>query len=340
MSLKKATPRAVFKACERLELLDRSWNRDDVRLDVGGGSFSVIDPLIQAWRKLQPIREIAPSVPTDLLINVATMLEQQVSEYITDIDLRDREREEALLLVSETLSENLQQIESKLSNKIETFQQANHNLEAECSRLETELAENNQKNLNVKLKLQVSKEAEISLNQRLSEQKKFYELALFEQKQSNEQNAVRLLEQHQQQLSQAKLESRQKIAQQKSEITDAAEVAENRLMRLLDQGRNELKELQSSASSKIDLLRSESQSLIRQNSMQAAEIKALEGSLLQVMQDNKEVSSQQEAEISLLRDEKIHLQQRAQSKEQVDFNSLKDSIQLIQDQLTNNKQSS
>ena len=78
MSMKKATPKAVFEACEQLELQDRPWNRDDIRSLVGGGSFSVIDPLIQAWRKLQPVREVAPSVPAELLIQVATLLEQQI----------------------------------------------------------------------------------------------------------------------------------------------------------------------------------------------------------------------------------------------------------------------
>jgi hypothetical protein len=339
MSLKKATPKAVFQACERLELLDKSWNRDDVRISVGGGSFSVIDPLIQAWRKLQPIREVAPSVPTDLLIQVATMLEQQVSGYIADIDLRDKEREETLLLASEALTENLQQIESKLTTQLELCEQANHDLESECSRLEFEINEKHTRSLALDLELQISKEAEASLKLRLNEQQKFYEQAFSEEKQSKVQNETRLLDQYQQQLSQVKLESQQHLAQQRSEITDTAEIAENRLMRLLDKGRNELRELQESSNNKIDLLRGESQSLMQQRSRQLVEIKSLESSSLQIKQDNKQLNLQQEDQILLLKNEKLLLQQQIQdqSKERVDLGSLKDSIQLLQDQLVSNQ---
>lgn len=139
MSIKKATPKAVFDACEQLELLDKSWNRDDVRALIGGGSFSVIDPLIRAWRQLQPVREVAPTVPTDLLIQIATMLERQVSEFIGDIEARDQAREETLLSLNENASEIFSRREAELETQIDLAKQANHQLEAELSRLEGEL---------------------------------------------------------------------------------------------------------------------------------------------------------------------------------------------------------
>ena len=336
MSLKKATPKAVFDACEQLELLDRSWNRDDVRTLVGGGSFSVIDPLIQAWRKLQPVREVAPSIPADLLIQMATMLEQKVSGYIEDVELRDQEREAVLLEANEVVSANLQQIESKLTEQLELSQQANHDLEAECSRLEAELDEKHQLGLTLELKFQLSKEAETSLHQRLKEQQGFYEQALKEQKQSKQQSEERLLEQHQQQVQQLKLESQQQLIQQKTQLADAFESAENRLMRLLDQARNELKEQQLAAANKIDSLRNECQVQSQLAANQKLEIKTLESVLLQMKEDAQQLGLQQAAQLAVLENEKLILQQQVlqQVKEKDDFNSLKDSIQLLQKQLT------
>lgn len=340
MSLKKATPKAVFDACEQLELLDRSWNRDDVRTLAGGGSFSVIDPLIQAWRKLQPVREVAPSIPTDLLIQMATMLEQKVSGYIEDVELRDQEREAVLLEANEVVSANLQQMESKLTEQLELSQQANHDLEAECSRLEAELDEKHQLCLTLEMKFQVSKEAEISLSQRLKGQQEFYEQALKEQKQGRQQSEERLLEQHQQQVQQLKLESQQQLIQQKTQLADAFESAENRLMRLLDQTRNELKEQQLAASNKIDSLRNECQVQNQLAARQKLEIKTLESTLLQVKEDAQQLGLQQGAQVAAqlaaLEKENLILQQQVfqQVKEKDDFNSLKDSIQLLQKQLT------
>lgn len=333
MSLKKATPKAVFDACEQLELLDRSWNRDDVRLVVGGGSFSVIDPLVQAWRKLQPIREVAPSVPADLLIQVATMLEQQVSTYIKDIDERDSEREQALLVVSEELAGNLHQVESDLTGQLELAQQANHDLEAEHSRLSVELDERSRSLIEFELKLQSAKEGAELLAQRLQEQQEFYELALKQQKQSQKESEARLLELGQQQLNNLKLEAQQQLAQQKESQSTAAELAENRLMRLLDQARSEIKEQQLSSASKLEVLGKEQQVDKQLVNRQKLEINVLKAELIQVGQNSDQ-------QISMLEQQLLKTEQQLsdQSKqgllgERGDLQAIKASILALQGQM-------
>ncbi|CCK76089.1 hypothetical protein OLEAN_C19130 [Oleispira antarctica RB-8] len=343
MSLKKATPKAVFDACEQLELLERPWNRDDVRLSIGGGSFSVIDPLIQAWRKLQPIREVAPSVPTDLLIQVASMLEQQVSGYIAEIELRDQEREAALLEVNKTIAENLQQVEFKLTEQLELSQQANHELEAELARLTTELDDKNQSVSVMKLKLQVSEEAAASLNLRLKEQQAFYESTLKQQKEAQQESSIRAGELHQQNVIQIKQESQQQLAQQKSELIEAGQIAENRLMRLLDQGRGELKELNAASNNKIEHLGRELQTEKQLSNQQALEMNSLssqnasfsqaEQQYLQKVRDLDMQLSRLTHENESLKGQLQEQQSRGSQQEKSDLQQLKDSIRLLQNQM-------
>jgi hypothetical protein len=335
MSLKKATPKAVFEACEQLELQDRAWNRDDVRLNIGGGSFSVIDPLIQAWRKLQPVREVAPSVPTELLIQVATMLELQISGYVGEVELRDKEREAALLELNETVSDNLQRLESELTEQLALSQQANHDLEAECSRVEYELAEKTQSLLGVEFKLQVSEEAAASLNQRLKEQQAFYESSLQQQKQAQQDDSARALELHQQQMNQLKMESQQQLSLQKTELNDAAQLSENRLMRLLDQGRNELKELQRSSTEKLELLSREQQADKQLVNKQNHEVKSLGAALQQSQLDASKLTAQHETQLALMNNDKLNMQQKLteQATEKGGLESLANSIKQLQDQM-------
>ena len=335
MSVKKATPKAVFDACEQLELLDRPWNRDDVRLNIGGGSFSVIDPLIQAWRKLQPIRQVAPSVPTDLLIQVATMLELQISDYVSEVALRDQEREAALLVLNEAVSENLQRVESELTEQLALSQQANHDLEAECSRVEYELKEKTQSLLAVEFKFQVSEDAAASLSQRLKEQQAFYESGLQVQKQSQQDERARTLELHQQQINQMTMEAQQQLIQQKVELIDAAQLSENRLMRLLDQGRNELKELQLSYGDKLDALTRRQQADKQLSNEQMHDIKSLEISLQQTQLEATQLTAQYETQLTLLNNDKLSLQQQLteQAAEKGGLESLASSIKQIQDQM-------
>jgi hypothetical protein len=335
MSVKKATSKAVFDACEQLELLDRPWNRDDVRSLVGGGSFSVIDPLVQAWRRLQPVREVAPTLPAELLVQVATMLEQQVSDFISEVDGRDKERAEGFDEAYEELSDNLQQLESDLSGRLELAQQANHSLEAEYSRLESELDNKNKDGLALELKLQLSEESNRLLSQRLQGQKEFYEQALERQKLAQQDNEDRIAEQNSQQVNQLKLEGLQQLSRQKSELAEASELAENRLMRMLDQERAELKQLQLTSDSKLESLRREVRNEKKEVGVQKLAINALESSLQQSQQAGKEVSLQCEAQLAQLKSEKNVLigQAAVQAKEKSDLQELKDAITLLRGQL-------
>lgn len=347
MSMKKATPKAVFDACEQLELQDRAWNRDDVRLLVGGGSFSVIDPLVQAWRKLQPVREVAPSVSSELLIQVATMLEQQVSNYVKGVEQRDEEREKILLEMNEAVSTNLQHVESELGDKLEQSLQANHDLEAELSRLENELEEKNQAVQVASLKRETLEEAVASLNERIKEQKAFYEATLEQQKQSQQDDTARVNELHQQQLNQQKLELQQQMAQQKTELIDAAEVAENRLMRLLDQSRSELKELSTESTRKIDSLSRELQTEKQLSNTQKMEIKGLTSNQ-EVLLSNTKAAEKDAAQklanvnqqLSILshdngelKNQLLEYQKQGAQLEKSDLEQLKDSIRLLQQQV-------
>ena len=105
MAKKIATAEAVFRACEELDAAGNPWNRDDVRYRVGGGGFNVIDPLIQAWRRLKPVKAIAPSAPTELLHLIATSVEQHFTDYITQMSENADAREKAFDRASADLSE-------------------------------------------------------------------------------------------------------------------------------------------------------------------------------------------------------------------------------------------
>ncbi|NRA23459.1 MAG: hypothetical protein HRU08_03100 [Oleispira sp.] len=341
MSLKKATPKAVFDACEQLEQVGDSWNRDDVRLFIGGGSFSVIDPLVQAWRRLQPMREVAPTVPSDLLIQVATMLEQQVSDFMAEVKRRDEEREVSFFQTGEVLANNLHKLETDLTERLELAQQANHDLEAECSRLEFELNEKSQASLAADLKLQVAEESVQLLNQRLQEQGSFYEQALKQQKLEHKNSQDRVEELHQQQVEQLKLEHQQEMTKQKSDLREASQMTENRLLRLLDQSRNELKEVQLSSNSRLEGLGQE-----LQNHQQLGHKQKLENQALELLQQQSKLEfegkiSRLEVQVAKLNNEKSDLDSqllqcklKGNKQEKSDLQQLKDSIKLLQSQVS------
>ncbi|MBL4798229.1 MAG: hypothetical protein JKY50_12500, partial [Oleispira sp.] len=90
------------------------------------------------------------------------------------------------------------------------------------------------------------------------------------------------------------------------------------------------------AANKIDSLRNECQVQGQLAANQKLEIKTLESVLLQMKEDAQQLGLQQAAQLAVLENEKLILQQQVlqQVKEKDDFNSLKDSIQLLQKQLT------
>ncbi len=344
MSVKKATPKAVFDACEQLEQLDKVWNRDDVRMIVGGGSFVVIDPLIQAWRKLQPVREVAPTVPTELLIQVATMLEKQVADFIGTIEQHDKEREEILLSLNKKASESFELRESQLEAELELARHANHELEAEFSRKEGELASHQQKMQALELKLQVSNEMTASLNARLQEQKEFYEHAIEEQKQTHASDKERIAEQHLFAINEIKIDAQQQLAQQKNALTESAEIAENRLMRLLDQARIEQKQLVGELTKKTESLNHELQAERQTCHGQKLEIASLTSTLNET-RENLQVHKKEQAdafnlqltalqaENNDLKEQVTGLKDKDGVQELSDIQQLRESIKQLQDRV-------
>ena len=344
MSIKKATPKAVFDACEQLELLDKAWNRDDVRMIIGGGSFVVIDPLIQAWRKLQPVRKVAPTVPTELLIQVASMLEKQMADFIGTVEQQDKEREEILLSLNKSASESFELRESQLEAELELARHANHELEAEFSRKDTELVNCRQEIQALQLKLQVSSEAAVSLNVRLQEQKEFYEHAIEEQKQATTSDKERTAEQHLLTINEIKLDAQQQLAQQKNALTESAEIAENRLMRLLDQSRSEQKQLVGELTKKTESLSHDLQGERQICHGQKLEIASLTSALNET-KENLQAHKEEQAEAFTLRLAALQAE-NDDLKEQVagfkdkdgvrelsDIQQLRESIKQLQDRV-------
>ncbi len=355
MSIKKATPKAVFAACEQLALLGHSWNRDDVRGIIGGGSFTVIDPLIQSWRKLQPVREVAPSVPAEVLIEVASLIEQKITHFVDEVSARDHAREQTLLQLNELSAAEFEQKEAELMISLEESQLTNHQLEAELSRVEldsmTEIAKEREHSQSLTLKLQITEEARSSLNKQLAEQKAFFESTLKDLKQEHKMalndQASRSLELSNEQAQKLKLEYQQQLAQQKAELTGAAEITENRLMRLLDQSRLEIKEAHAEFNQKIDMLNRELQIEKQQCNSQKLEIKALQSAhealteeSIKVEQDTEQQVITLRQELSLLssenkaiKDQLLEYQTQGSQQAKSDLQQLKDSIRLLQEQV-------
>lgn len=343
MSQKKATPKAVFEACQQLSASIEyagSWNRDDVRLLVGGGSFAVIDPLIKAWRKLQPVREVAPTIPSELLIQVATLLEQQVTGYINEVQQADERRELLFNQAGEELAENLHGLESRLTAELDSAHQANHDLESECSRLEGELTQSQQEKHSLELRLEL---LEKELNQagiRLAAEKERTDKIIKQNQEDTEALRMLMAEQNTQALANNKLDYQQQLASQKKQLLDAAELAENRLMRLLDQSRSEIKEAQQSFEYKLadlNLQQQEDKQLINK---QKLEINVNESELRQVQQVAAQQIADLEAQVSqanhecgLLRDQLLQQQSENTQGDRADLQAIKDSILSLQGQL-------
>lgn len=351
MSMKKATPKAVFAACEKLALTGNPWNRDDVRAIIGGGSFTVIDPLIKAWRKLQPVREVAPSVPAEVLIEIAGLIEQKVTQFVDDVRARDYTREQTLLQLNETSALEFEQREAELLTQLDESQHANHQLEAELSRIESEskgeITKQKEIIQELSLKLTLSEEANSVLKNQLTEQKAFFESSLKDLKQDHKAAlsdlANRNHELNSEQTQKLKLEHQQQLAQQKTELISAAEITENRLMRLLDQARNESKALNLDFNEKIETLNRELQAKKQLCNEQSLEIKSLNSTNVNLSLESNKVQQQVvdlKQELSVLRsenkkikDQLLAYQEQGDQQAKSDLQQLKDSIRLLQEQV-------
>jgi len=233
MSRKIATPASVFAACDKLDATGRNWNRDDVRAAVGGGGYTVIDPLIRAWRQLKPLKELAPSTPTELLHRVAESLESHCSEFMRDAERRATEREQVFVSTATELSERVAALDADL----QTREVAIQTLERDCTRLADEL-ENTQQALRESHQHNSQlQSANDELQGQANRREKEYNDALQEHR-----SELKAREKHyEQRVTELIKEHKAELSAQRKEIVEAGELAENRLMRLLDQERREAK---------------------------------------------------------------------------------------------------
>ena len=123
MAQKIATVSTVFAACDRLNAANARWNREDVRSEVGGGGYVVIDPLIKAWRELKPLREAAPTTPAELLHQIATSVESHITSYISESESRLIESQQVFDTTTSELSERLEALENELQEKGASLQE-------------------------------------------------------------------------------------------------------------------------------------------------------------------------------------------------------------------------
>ena len=228
-----ATPSSVFAACERLDAAKERWNREDVRREVGGGGFVVIDPLIQAWRALKPLREVAPSTPTELLHQVATSLEAHVAEFTAQAEERQKAQQQVFDTTVAELAERLAGIEREL--KV-TAAELTATVE-EKARLADVLAQR-ERALDA---LQVRSRQQATENEELLARVKELEAEREAAVKAHETEQRARVEQHEQERNRLLAAHAQALAAQRKELLATAEQAENRLLRLLDQARQDAK---------------------------------------------------------------------------------------------------
>jgi chromosome segregation ATPase len=223
----------VFAACERLDAANERWNREDVRREVGGGGFVVIDPLIQAWRALKPLREVAPSTPTELLHQVATSLEAHVTEFTAQAEERQAAQQQIFESTVKDLSERFTGLEQELkATAVELTVTAD-----EKTRLVGVLAQREQAlNALQARSRQQAKESEELLG-RVTQVEAEREAAI----QAHEVEQRARLEEHVKERTRLLTEHTQVLATQRQELLATAEQAENRLLMLLDQARQDAK---------------------------------------------------------------------------------------------------
>jgi chromosome segregation ATPase len=234
MALKIATVGTVFAACDRLDAANARWNREDVRNEVGGGGYVVIDPLIKAWRELKPLREAAPTTPAELLHQVATTLESHITDFTGVAEARQVESQQVFDAAVSELSERLATLEHELEENEASLQA----MAADRSSLAEQL-ENSQQSLT---------EAKVAHTQLVTENDGYRgQIARMETEHRKglaklDTDAKALANEQARERIRASDEHSVALSGQRQEMAEAAEHAENRLMVLLDQERQAAKE--------------------------------------------------------------------------------------------------
>jgi DNA repair exonuclease SbcCD ATPase subunit len=233
MAKKIATAEAVFRACEELDAAGSPWNRDDVRYRVGGGGFNVIDPLIQAWRRLKPVKAIAPSTPTELLHLIAASVEQHFTDYIKQMSENAEAREKAFDRASADLSEVIE----TLNGQVSSLTQAQQENDAHIERLMDQKADILEDLNTLKAQYSALQDEKDKLQGQVHRLEQHAEV----QSKDHEHKHNTLLDKHRADLREREAKHKQELAQQNQASREAQEASENRLMRLLDQERREHK---------------------------------------------------------------------------------------------------
>lgn len=234
MAKKIATVSSVFAACDRLEAANERWNRDDVRSAIGGGGYVVIDPLIQAWRALKPLREAAPSTPAELLQYVAVSLEAHITGFTAEAETRLSESRSVFEGTVSELSERLATLTNDLELKGTGLEQAS----GERVALEVQLEEQREaanvvSTENIKL---------VTENDALTGQLARLEAEHKEAIEKLQRDAKELAKEQMQERRRVSEEHTAAMARERVELHEAAEQAENRLMVMHDQERQAAKE--------------------------------------------------------------------------------------------------
>jgi chromosome segregation ATPase len=277
-----ATASNVFAACDRLEAANERWNREDVRTEVGGGGWVVIDPLIKAWRALRPLREVAPSTPAELLQQVAASLETHIAGFTEEAESRLTESQKIFDTTVSELSEKLAKLETELEEKTASLasrESGNAELTEQLEQAKTELEASRTENA----RLMTENDG---LTGQVSRMEKEHKTTI----QSMQTEQRELLKQHAKERSRVAKEHATAIAVQRKELAHEAEQAENRLMVLLDQERQEAKENESKLSDNLEKIAQKAQS-------QRDTIVALEISVTELTRQNEELDSELAARV-------------------------------------------
>ena len=239
-----ATASNVFAACDRLDAANERWNREDVRSEVGGGGWVVIDPLIKAWRELRPLREVAPSTPTELLQQVAVSLEAHIAGFTQEAEGRLTESQKMFDETVSEISEKLANLEIELEEKTASLASSESENAALTEQLEqTKAVLETSSTENARLVTEND-----GLAGQMSRLEKEHKTAI----QSMQTEQRELLKQHAEERSRVAEEHATAIAAQRKELAQESEQAENRLMVLLDKERQEAKAVESKFSGNLE----------------------------------------------------------------------------------------
>jgi chromosome segregation ATPase len=234
MALKIATVGTVFAACDRLDAVNTRWNREDVRNEVGGGGYVVIDPLIKAWRGLKPLREAAPTTPAELLHQVATTLESHITDFMGESESRQVESQQVFDATVSELAAGLATLEGELEEKEASLQE----MAADRSSLVDQLEDSEQSLEEVKVAHTQLVTENDGCRGQIARMEDEHKEALAKL----DADAKDLAKEHARERTRASDEHSAALASQRKEMTEAAEQTENRLMVLLDQKRQAAKE--------------------------------------------------------------------------------------------------